>query len=358
MGSPAISVPTNRPIQVIQRLSSGQYVLTNSGTALLYLDDDSTCSAATNDFVLQPGATVSWKAGTDCWVIADPVGFPSLDVAQNVDQFSSGNPGALLSSASPIIYCGPVVGLNSSPGWSKQFDCSQFESLTISFAGNSIGTNAHAGMRISWQQNNLVPFPGNQTWVDDYVFSPNVPIGYGWSAVVTIETKGSLFYVQGYQATSMLTSFAGLGNVVVQITGHQSRVPSLAMEVLEPNPGKQNTYRGIIYTVPVIALNASADIGGMPLWSGKATFSPVFLMAVVNAGPMTLVLTNSDDGSRVGSVSWGANDIAYYGGTYGYGGPKTIALPRYPTRLNLYTPPTATVAGGTLNVTLHGSEDT
>jgi hypothetical protein len=100
MGTPNIAVPTTRALQIIQKVSAAS-VLTNTGTALLYLDDQSSCSAISNDFTLLPGQTIQWAAATECWALADSLGISSLSVAGNVDQFSSvsGNNGA----QTPII---------------------------------------------------------------------------------------------------------------------------------------------------------------------------------------------------------------------------------------------------------------
>jgi hypothetical protein len=88
MGTPNIAVPTNGSKQIIQKVSAAT-VLTNTGTALIYLDDSSSCSAVSNDFTLLPGQSVTWKAATECWALADTLGIPSLSVAGNVDDFSS-----------------------------------------------------------------------------------------------------------------------------------------------------------------------------------------------------------------------------------------------------------------------------
>jgi hypothetical protein len=100
MGNPNIAVPTSQAIQIIQKFSTDT-VLTNVGTALIYLDDSSSCSAVSNDFTLLPGQSVQWKTGVDCWALADPLGIAALASAGNITAFSppSGNNG----EQTPII---------------------------------------------------------------------------------------------------------------------------------------------------------------------------------------------------------------------------------------------------------------
>lgn len=342
MGTPAISVPTTQPIPIIQNSTASPSVLTNSGQSNVYVDDQSTVSAASNDFTIVPGQSVVWAAGKFCYAISDPTpqgANGELSVSNNVADFSSIPANGPGSPQITTLFEATGAAIPNS----KIFDnLGGYQSLRITlYAPSVIASGAHIDVNWISPKGFVVALP------DTYYFSPTAAGGSVCDICVPVRSP---------RMSILLTGFTTGITTDLTITAYTSLMPAYCQEYASGLALFSGPNRTVVLPNESPGLNVDGTNFSLPVWSGQANIAVVAFASSAPSIAPAIEVRLVRLGGQMGPL-YATLPNSTYGGAVANAGFFTITLPREPVSIQYLHSNVATLQVQ-MTVTFHGGEST